>query len=102
LYDEGAHRTASKSAIRSSSSSSSPVIPLGDHLLTNTGLIFWVGVLVHANTGSFIDMSSLIMVYKTESSLRPQPNGTEMLPSNMLSRSQESSTFLANRTRIYE
>jgi hypothetical protein len=84
LYEEGAHRAASKGAIKSSSSSSSPVIPLGDHLLTNTGLISWVGVLVCVTSGSLIVMSRLAIVFKTECLYRPQSTDTEMFSSDML------------------
>jgi hypothetical protein len=84
LYEEGAHRAASKSAIRSSSSSSSPVIPLGDHLLTNTGLISWVGVLACVTSGSLIDMSRVTIVFKTECLFRPQSTDSEIFSSDML------------------
>src|SRR5918912_1525310 len=46
LYEEGAHLAASKRLIIVSSSNSSPVIDLGDHLFRISGFILYVDCLI--------------------------------------------------------
>src|SRR5918992_4617349 len=51
LNEDGAHLAASKRVIRMSSSSSSPVIDLGDHLLRIRGFILYDGFLKVSTSG---------------------------------------------------